>query len=114
MIFFLFKVFKRLEGYLFGELITVLRRIGFGRIPGVRNLSSAICRLKEFFYGSMYDKVKPEGIVLTQIYGSRNKIFINADDTTIAPHLLVDGIWEKYKTELFKKAIRKGMWELTH
>ncbi|GAI28794.1 unnamed protein product [marine sediment metagenome] len=38
-----------------------------------------------------------------------NKMYVNTDDRGFAPILLVDGVWEKYKTEVFKQMVKEGM-----
>ncbi|MDH5495800.1 MAG: FkbM family methyltransferase [Candidatus Bathyarchaeota archaeon] len=38
-----------------------------------------------------------------------HKMYVNARDKTITPTLLNYGVWEMHETELFKRAVRKGM-----
>ena len=77
---------------------------GLGRIPGV----SALVRLEVFLMYFIFEKLKPKGTVLiNNVQG--NKMYVNTEDKSMVPYLLLDHIWEKYKTELFKKLVRKGM-----
>jgi FkbM family methyltransferase len=41
------------------------------------------------------------------IYGQ--KMFVDTGDVDLAPHLLLDGYWERHVTELFRKLVRPGM-----
>lgn len=103
VIFFFFKILKRLEGFFFGKLEGFFSGKGFGKIPVV----STLCGLRNSLYFLIYNKLKPKGVVLMNIEG--NKMYVNADDRGIAPMLLMDGVMEKYETELFKKMIKEGM-----
>jgi FkbM family methyltransferase len=56
----------------------------------------------------IFEKLKPKGTVLiNNVQG--NKMYVNTEDKSMVPQLLLDRVWEKYKTELFKKIITKGM-----
>jgi len=92
--------FRRIESFLFRRLSGK----GLGRIPGVCTL----VRLGGLFPLLIYEKLKPKGIILINNV-QRNKMYVNAEDKSMVPYLLLDCVWEKYKTELFKKTITQGM-----
>lgn len=58
-------------------------------------------------YKIIYKIIKPKGIVLVNVQG--NKMYVNCQDESLVPSLLVYGIYEKYDTELFKKIVKPGM-----
>jgi FkbM family methyltransferase len=95
MIFSFFKIFIKLGDFLFGK--------DFGRISGF----STLCGLKNYLYFTIYNKIKPKGLVLINVHG--NNMYINPDDRGIAPALLMDGVMEQYETELFKNMAKEGM-----
>jgi len=101
--FFLFKIFRRIEGFFFGKLEKFFFGKGFRRIPWV----STLCSLRNSLYLLIYNKLKPKGVVLINIEG--NKMYMNTDDRGVVPMLLIDGAMEKYDTELFKKMVKEGM-----
>ncbi len=103
MIFSLFKIFRRLENLLFRRLENFFSGKGFGRIPGL----STLCGLRNSLYFIIYDKLRPKELVLINVQG--NKMYINTDDRGIAPMLLMDGVMEKYETELVRKMVKEGM-----
>ena len=88
----MFWLFKKLRDFI---SVTGLGKV-VGRIPWIRTLDWL-----------MYYKLKPEGIVLIQVQGS--KMYVNAAEGGIVPMLLKDGVMEKYETELFKKMVKEGM-----
>lgn len=106
-----FKIFggcRRLEDFLFEKLVGFFSLIGFRKIPAVCNLSSAIHKARGIFFDSLYEKLKPKGIVL--LYNVQgNKMYVNTEDKSMVPYLLLNRVWEKYKTELFKKIVTQGM-----
>lgn len=69
---------------------------GVGKIPG----SMAV-------YGFIFRTTKPHGIALITCRG--NKMYIPADDTSLAPGLLAKGVYEPFETELLEKLIKKDM-----
>jgi FkbM family methyltransferase len=76
-----------------------LSRIGLGRIPGARRL-----------YHLSYNKfIKPKGIASALLNIQGNKMYIDSGAGTIGAELLVEGVYEKYETELFKKMAQDGM-----
>lgn len=101
--FFFFKIFKRLEGLFLRKLIGFLSVTGLGRIPGVIILYGAWRSLCD----SMYDRLKPKGVILIDIQG--NKMYVNTNDRGIVPWLLIDGVMEEYETKLFRKIVKEGM-----
>ena len=66
------------------------------RVPGVKAL-----------YESVYFRLKPRGTILIACQG--NHAYVDAADVGIVPHLLMEGVYERYQTELFKQMIRPGM-----
>ena len=68
---------------------------GIGSIPGVKRI-----------YNLLYNIIMPREIALISVQGS--KMYVNTRDCWIGPYLLVDGSYEKYETELFKKLIKPG------
>lgn len=107
----IFGTFKRLEYFLFKKLVDFFSLLGFRRIPGIKTLSNDIYRMRDIFLGLLYEKLKPKGIdsivLIDNVQG--NKMYVNTEDKSIVPYLLLDHVWEKYKTELFKKIITQGM-----
>lgn len=103
MIFFFFKIFRRLENFLFRKLEKFFFGKGFRKIPWV----STLCGIRNSVYFIIYDKLRPKGLVLVNVQG--NKMYVNPNDRGIAPMLLMDGVMEKYDTELFKKMVKEGM-----
>ena len=86
---FLFPVFKKITSIFFGK--------GFGSIPGVR-----------FLYRILYKKFKPSGVCLFEnVQGY--KMWINSDDTGIAPYIMMRGIFGEYETNTIRKIIKPGM-----
>ena len=86
---FLFPVFKKITSIFFSK--------GFGSIPGVR-----------FLYKILYKKFKLSGICLFEnVQGY--KMWINTDDTGIAPYIMMRGIFGEYETGVIKKIIKPGM-----
>lgn len=86
---FLFPVFKKITSIFFGK--------GFGSIPGVR-----------FLYKVLYKKFKPSGVCLFEnVQGY--KMWINSDDTGIAPYIMMRGIFGEYETNIIKKIVKPGM-----
>jgi len=83
---------------LYRRLARFLSRIGLVRIPGASKL-----------YHLLYTKfIKPKGaaaLVLLNIQG--NKMYVDAGQR-IGDELLMDGVFEKYETELFKKMAQDG------
>jgi len=108
ILFSIFKIVKRIEGSLFRKLVGFFSGKGFGRIPGISTLSSTIGRLIKYLCDSLYQKLKPKGIVSIDILG--NKMYVDTDDKDIVPKLLMDGFREEmYETALFQKMVKEGM-----
>jgi len=103
MIFFFFKIFRRLENFLFGKLEKFFFGKGFRKIPWV----STLCGIRNSVYFIIYDKLRPKGLVSVNVQG--NKMYVNPNDRGIAPMLLMDGVIEQYETEVFKKMVKKDM-----
>jgi len=92
----------------FFALRLALQEKAFSKIYMGGKIINVLYRLRNYFSESLYEISKPKGIVLiNNVQG--NKIFVNTEDRTIVPHLLLDRVWEKYKTELFKQVITQGM-----
>lgn len=99
---------RRVENFIFEKLVSFFSLIGFRKIPAVCTLSNAIHKARGIFFDSLYKNLKPKGIVLlNNVQG--NKMYVNTEDKSMVPYLLLDRVWEKYKTELFKKIITQGM-----
>jgi len=79
-----------------GKLASFIAGKGFGNFPLVMWIHS-------FFYHHL----KPSGIVLIDVQGS--KMYVNSRDVGVTPFLLEWGCYEKYETELFKRLVKKGM-----
>lgn len=41
------------------------------------------------------------------VYG--HKLFVDTDDLSLTPHILVDGVWESWITTVFRRSMRRGM-----
>jgi len=80
----------------FRKISKSLSGSGLGRIPGILKL-----------YYLIYKIIFPKGIVLINIQGS--KMYVNTQDMSFVPSLMVSGVYEKYETELFKKLVKPGM-----
>lgn len=82
----------------FNKLMMVLSpaRQVLRRLPGAK-----------IFYESIYWRLRPKETILLVCQGSR--MYVDAIDLGIVPHLLADGVYERYQTELFKQIIRPGM-----
>jgi len=93
---YLGQIMKRLIFSSFKKVTNALSGKGLGRIPGVISLHKLI-----------YKMVKPKGVILIKCQG--NKMFVNTEDEGIVPPLLIQGVYEKCETELFKKLIKPGM-----
>lgn len=99
---FLFLLFQKLAKK--REVVQgFLSRKGLGRIPGINIPYSLLTAVHD----SIYDKLKPKGVILIDVQGS--KIYVDTDDRSIVPLFLVDGVMEKYETELFKQIVKEGM-----
>ncbi len=57
--------------------------------------------------GLFYTCLKPRGRVLVNVQG--NKMYVNPQDTGVAPYLLQWGVYEKDETALFKRIVKKNM-----
>ena len=91
------------ESTIKGRMFSCLHRIstalsgkGLGKIPGLRTVHNFI-----------YKKLEPEGVILMDIQG--NKMYVDTQDKVVTHHLLVQGIWERWMTELFKRLITPSM-----
>jgi len=104
--FFLFKIFKKLENLFFEEPKDYLLKTRFGKIlkkiPGLKNFY----RAEHNFSNWLYYKLKPKGVTLINVQG--NKMYVNTEDT-IGRILLIDRVMEIYTTKLFEKMIKKNM-----
>ena len=79
-----------------GKIFRFIAGKGLGKIPLFTTIHS-------YFYWHL----RPEGIILLDIQGS--KLYADSRDTGITPFLLQWGFYEKYETELFKKLVKKRM-----
>ncbi len=79
-----------------GKLASFTAGKGLSKLP-------LITRFHSFFYWH----IKPTGIVLIDVQGS--KMYVDSRDIGVAPFLLEWGFYEKYETELFKRLVKKGM-----
>ena len=78
------------------KFASFISRKGLGKLPLVTTI-----------YGLFYCHLKPSGIVLIDVQGS--KMYVDARDVGVAPFLLTWGVYERDETELFKKLLKKGM-----
>ena len=58
-------------------------------------------------YQFFYHRLKPKGIVTAQSYG--HKMLVNANDTGMAPYLIMHGWYDKGQTDFFKHILKPGM-----
>lgn len=45
--------------------------------------------------------------VTTTVYG--HKILVDTRDVSLSPHILIDGFWEKWITDVFLRMVKPGM-----
>lgn len=59
------------------------------------------------FLRKLFSKIvnlfKPDFVIV-----GNNKMYIDKNDRVVSAKLLLDGVWEEYETELFKKNLKKG------
>jgi FkbM family methyltransferase len=79
-----------------GKLASFTAGRGLSKIP-----------LIVLIYGFFYRYLKPTGIILLDVQGS--KMYVDSRDVGVTPFLLEWGVYEKYETELFKRLVKKGM-----
>jgi FkbM family methyltransferase len=85
----LYKIYDGLGGF--------LSRMGLGRIPGAGRLYNLLCN--KF--------VRPKGLVLLNIQGS--KMYVDCNATALGLRLWMNGTHEKLETELFEKMAQDSM-----
>lgn len=109
ILFFLFKIFTRIENFFYEKARDFLLRGNVSQERGCKTniFYHKIAVFRNNFFDWIYRKLRPKGIVLINVQG--NKMYVNADETGIVPWLLMDGVMEKYETELFKKTIKENM-----
>ena len=95
-LFFLFKILKRTEEFLSGRNLK--------KVPGVL---AFYYRVAVPFGDFLYEKARVKKTVLADIQG--NKMYLDTNDNSMVPKLLMDRSIEEYETELFKKAVKEGM-----
>lgn len=84
--------------WIFSKLLKIKNKLSdskISKIPGV-----------EYLYKIFYKLAEPKGIILISAQG--NKMYVNTRDKGIVPHLLTNGVWERYETDLFYKLIKPG------
>src|SRR3990170_1926947 len=79
-----------------GKLASFTAGKGFGNFP-----------LVMWIHGFFYHNLKPIGIVVIDVQGS--KMYVDSRDIGVTPFLLEWGFYEKYETELFKRLVKNGM-----
>jgi FkbM family methyltransferase len=79
-----------------GKLASFTAGTGLSKLP-----------LVGLLHGFLYKLLKPVGIVLVDVHGS--KMYVDSRDTGVAPFLLEWGFYEKYETAIFESVVRKGM-----
>jgi len=111
-LFLLFKIFKRIENQFYKQVRNLLlrHRASTGtanKVPKTNSwyLNMAVCR-RNIFDG-LYKKLKPDGIVWLNV--DNMKMYIDTDDMSFGYALLMEGAWERYKTDLFKTMVKEGM-----
>jgi len=93
-------VLEEWKFFFFKKLIGFFSLLGFRRIAWIRTLSNDIQGMRKYISDLLYEKLKPRGInsivLINDVQG--NKIYGNTEDKSIVPYLLLDRVWEKYKT----------------
>jgi FkbM family methyltransferase len=91
-------------------MISVRVRQAIKRLPIVGPLAVAVWRALR---PRGEEVVRPsacymgDGVVLAHVQGF--KMFLPADDNTMAPHLILEGIWEQWVMNCFLRVLRPGM-----
>jgi methyltransferase, FkbM family len=83
---------------LFRKATNVLSGRGLRVIPGVM-----------FLWGLFYRALGPKGVTLITCQGSKMYVNANLGYGGLGSVLLINGVYEEYETELFKKLLRPGM-----
>lgn len=84
---------------------------GYGRrdIPSVKDLIESAYRRD--FEAAVRDRIHtvplPDGTVLCRILG-RYKIYVDAEDTSLAPHLMLEGFWQYWITAFLCRNLDRG------
>lgn len=84
---------RKVAFQMFKKLCSSFKRKGFRKF-------SLIDRIYHFILRPLV-----QGYILLQ----GHKVYVDMRDNVITQHLLNDGVWEKYETELFKILVKKGM-----
>jgi len=105
LLFSLFKKLKKIENFFYKKMSNFLIGEKAGQRSNIFYHSIAVSRRS--FSDWMYRQLKPKGIVLTDVQGS--KMYVNTNETGVVPRLLTSGVMEKYETGLFKKMIKENM-----
>ena len=58
-------------------------------------------------YVFLYRHFRPSGITLINVEG--HKMYVDPEDMSLSAKLLMGGVYERQKTELFKKMVKEGM-----
>ena len=81
---------------IFKEARKPLKGKGLGRLP-----------LVSWLNWFLYQHLKPKGYTLVEVQG--NKMYVDTDDTGLAPSLLMGDTYEKCEVNLLKKLVSTGM-----
>jgi FkbM family methyltransferase len=84
-------------------ILSTFRKL-MGPLSG-KNLSKL--PLVTIFQGFLYGQMRPRGVVLVEVQGS--KMYVDSNDVGVTPYLLQWGVYEKEETQLFKSIVQKGM-----
>ena len=58
-------------------------------------------------YGLLYRYLKPTGILLIEVQNHR--MYLDTRDTGVAPHLIMNGVYEEFETQVFRSMVKPGM-----
>lgn len=75
-----------------------LKNLGLGRRPQNQSIIRELCN--PAYVG--------DGTVLARVLG-RFKMFLDANDAGLSPHLMLDGYWEMWLTEAIASTVKPGM-----
>lgn len=87
---------KKIIFYIFRKITKPFLGKGLGKMPFLPAI-----------YNNLLGRLKPKSLVLRNVNSS--KMWIDPNDTSLAPTLLVKGIWEEGVTNVFRNFIKPGM-----
>jgi FkbM family methyltransferase len=114
LLFWVFKKFRKIENFLCRMMRAFLLPIysleQSNRTFEKNAFYTIYHKLQRFrldLYNFVYRRLRPKGIVLTEVDG--NRIWIDADDLGISRVILMEDSWEKYETQCFKNILKEDM-----